>query len=101
MHGRHFGFEPHRHATQDMRASDKKWRRKVKEARAEKESLRSELAGRLALLADRMTQLASKEARHETHQRKPSTWRLYVSSLFCLYFPTAASYITLNRPAIS
>lgn len=57
-------------AAQDIKAIEKKWRRKVKEARAEKESLRSELAGRLALLADRMTQLASKEARHETRQSK-------------------------------
>ena len=59
-------------AAQDVKALEKKWRRKVKEARAEKESLRSELAGRLALLADRMTQLASKEARHETRQGEPS-----------------------------
>lgn len=53
---------------QDVKMMEKKWRKKVKEARAEKESLRSELAGRLALLADRMTQLASKEARHESRQ---------------------------------
>ncbi|KAK9837993.1 hypothetical protein WJX74_009185 [Apatococcus lobatus] len=56
------------HTAQEVKAMEKKWRRKVKEARAEKDGLRSELAGRLALLADRMTQLASKEARHETRQ---------------------------------
>lgn len=67
-------------AAQDVKALEKKWRRKVKEARAEKESLRSELAGRLALLADRMTQLASKEARHETRQGEVSN--LYAHSTF-------------------
>ncbi len=54
--------------SQDVKVLEKKWRKKVKEARLEKESLRSELAGRLALLADRMTQLATKEARHESRQ---------------------------------